>query len=203
MIRALLFDLGNVLLLFSHERMCAQIAAECGLSQEEVWQMLFETDLVQRWDRGELSELELHHAIEQQTERPLNRSRLVRAASDIFELNSRMPPILRQLKRQGYRLVLLSNTNSMHVDWIREHYDIFDMFDAWVLSYEVHAIKPDPAIFTEACRRAEAAPAECFYTDDIRAYVDRARQLGIDAEQFVGVDTLLDQLSVRGIRVEC
>ena len=57
-------------------------------------------------------------------------------------------------------------------------------FDDLVLSYEVKAMKPSPLIYREAIARAQCRPEECFYTDDIAAYVEGARREGIDAVQF-------------------
>jgi HAD superfamily hydrolase (TIGR01509 family) len=69
-----------------------------------------------------------------------------------------------------------------------------------VLSYEVKAMKPSPAIYREAIARAQCRPEECFYTDDIPAYVEGARREGIDAVQFESCAQLERDLAARGIR---
>ena len=45
MIRTFLFDMGNVLVHFSHEKMCAQMGALCEKSAEEVRDVLFESGM--------------------------------------------------------------------------------------------------------------------------------------------------------------
>ena len=62
---------------------------------------------------------------------------LHRAIADIFTPNEPMLRFVDELKQRGYRLVLLSNTNSIHIRWIRSNYDVLTKFDACVLSYEV------------------------------------------------------------------
>jgi putative hydrolase of the HAD superfamily len=83
---------------------------------------------------------------------------------------------------------------------LREAYgDLLRHFDDLVLSYEVKAMKPQPEIYREALARAGCCPAECFYTDDIAAYVDAARGMGIDSVLFESRPQLEGELRRRGI----
>ena len=99
-----------------------------------------------------------------------------------------------------YRLVLLSNTNAIHFDSIRSGYaPLLRHFHQLVLSYEVKAMKPAPAIFQAAIEAARCRPEECFYTDDIPAYVEGARSLGIDAVVFQSAAQIERELAARNI----
>jgi 2-haloacid dehalogenase len=60
-------------------------------------------------------------------------------------------------------------------------------------------IKPDEKIYRILLERYDLDPARTFYTDDVRHNVDGARAVGIDAELFVGADTLRRQLRERGL----
>ena len=60
MIRTVLFDMGNVLMPFSHYRMCAQIAVLSGVSTRRTWSLLIDSGLQWKFERGELSEAEFH-----------------------------------------------------------------------------------------------------------------------------------------------
>jgi HAD superfamily hydrolase (TIGR01509 family) len=68
-----------------------------------------------------------------------------------------------------------------------------------VLSYKVGALKPSPVIYSEALRLSQSEPYECFFTDDIPAYVEGARQAGIDAVQFVSQSQIERELRARGV----
>jgi len=83
-----------------------------------------------------------------------------------------------------YKLVLLSNTNAIHFEMIRENYALLRHFHERILSTRAHAMKPRREIFQAALDRCGCPPEQCFYTDDIAAYVEAARRLGIDAVQF-------------------
>ena len=62
---------------------------------------------------------------------------------------------------------------------------------------EVH--HPEPAIYAAALAKARAEAHECFFTDDIAAYVDGARRAGMHAEQFLGYEKLLADLRGYGV----
>ena len=128
MIKTLLFDIGGVLLYFSHERMCTQIAAVCGLSSSVVRQILFEEPVYHAFERGEIGERDYHQQFEEAVGRSVPLEELRLAASDIFELNESIVPVIAGLKQSGYRLVILSNTNATHMAFIRQRFAVFRVF---------------------------------------------------------------------------
>lgn len=199
MIRTCLFDMGNVLVHFCHDRMCQQIGDLCGRPGSEIQQQLIDSGWQWDFERGLVSPEQFHHWFESTFATRVERSRLARAASDIFTLNAPIVPVLDELKSRGYRLVLLSNTSVFHYEFIRDQFQVLNRFDDFVLSYEVNAIKPDPAIYDAALRKIDCSPGECFYTDDIPRYVEAGRRHGLDAELFTNVDNLKLQLGQRGI----
>jgi len=199
MLKAFIFDLGNVLLLFSHERMFAQVGALCGKSAEEVRRVFIEDDLGTRFERGNLSEAQLRGELERRLDATFASSELDRALGDIFTPNEPMLEIVSALRRQGFRLVLLSNTNSIHVRWIESNYDVLSRFDSCVLSYQVGAVKPEPAIYAAAINCANCSPDECLYTDDISAYVDAGREAGLNAEVFSNAASFREHAHRHGV----
>jgi len=201
MIRTLIFDMGNVLVRFSHERMCEQIGALCARTGPEIKACLIDTGLQWEFERGRCDERQFHQRLEAATDRQIPIDELRHAASDIFEPNEEVVAIVRRLKQAGHRLVLLSNTSIAHYEFIRGRWDMLDPFDDLVLSYEVGAIKPEPAIFEAVLKAVRCPPHEAFYTDDIPAYVEAGRRHGIDAEVFTTAGELRAQLAARGIVV--
>ncbi len=198
-IRTLLLDLGNVLVYFSHDRMCSQIATACGVSVARVRKTLFDDRLQRQFERGELSEDDFHRTIESSFGRTVNPETLKRAGADIFELNEALVPLLDRWKQDGYRLVLLSNTCVTHFEWVRRRFDLFDRFDDLILSFRVGAVKPEHAIFESAVQSIHCSPEECFYTDDIPEYIERGRVFGFQTEIFTDVPSLVRQLEHRGV----
>lgn len=201
MIRTFLFDMGNVLLHFCHDRMCNQIGALCGRSGAEMRKTLIDSGWQWDFEQGAVTPDQFHAWFQRTFETNVQLSDLADAASDIFTLNEPIVPVLDELKARGHRLVLLSNTSIFHYQFIRERFRVLDPFDDLVLSFEVKALKPAPAIYRAALEKIECPPGECFYTDDIQKYVEGGRSHGLDAEVFTTVDSMKAQLATRGIHL--
>lgn len=197
--KAAIFDLGNVVLLFSHERMCRQLAEVFGMAPEAVRREIFETDFVSRYDRGLETTEEMFRRLAAAGSRRPTLAQARMAAADIFEVNRPVLPILEALRRGGVPLVVLSNTCEVHASHVRSSYDVLGLFDALVLSHEVGMTKPDPRIYDLAADAAGCAPGDCFFTDDVPDYVAAARRRGLDAETFTDAGSLARALAERGL----
>jgi len=198
-IRTILFDMGNVLMPFSHYRMCAQIGMLSGLSTKAAWNLLIDSGLQWSFERGEVTAAEFHQKFCAASGRRVEREALLRAGSDIFKANTEILPLLSQLHANGLRLVLMSNTSIGHFEFVRRQFSVLDLFDDFVLSYEVGVLKPAAAMYEAALQKIDCRPQECFYTDDIPAYVSASRAFGFEAEVFTGLLNLNSHLTGRGV----
>ena len=199
MIQTFLFDMGNVLVSFCHDRMCRQMGELCGRSGPDVRSLLIDTGLQWEFERGQVTPSEFHLRFEAAVNTAVDRDRLVLASSDIFTPNESLLPVLAQLKSRGHRLVLLSNTTLWHFEFVRERFDVLKPFDDFVLSCRAGAMKPDAAIYEAALHAIHCDPADCFYTDDIPAYIESGRKHGLDAEVFTDTAGLIRHLHARGV----
>src|SRR5262245_34063541 len=198
-IRTVILDMGNVLVHFSHERMCRQIAQVCGIGAADVRRVLFDSGMQVAIETGRMSQAQVHARFENAAGRAVDFQALVHAASDIFERHTAIEPVVRSLKARGCRLVLLSNTSESHFRHLRRQCEVLGEFDEYVLSYQVAALKPQPAMFEAALAAAHCLSGECFYTDDIAEYVLAARRHGLDGEVFTTAAAFVEQLRQRGI----
>lgn len=200
-IRTFLFDLGNVLLHFSHDRMWRQLADLCDFAVPETQSLIERHDLANEFERGRLSEADFHDRLQEMTNSRFERAAFRTALADIFELNTPMPDLLDRLRAEGYRLILLSNTNETHLAWVRERFTVLEHFDDLVLSFRVGVMKPEPEIYEAALRVIDCSPEECFYTDDIMANIHAGRGFGLQAELFTDAPSLITHLNQRGVRL--
>jgi FMN phosphatase YigB (HAD superfamily) len=197
------FDLGNVLLSFSHERMCAQLAAAAGVAPEQVRRALFgdegEASVQWRFERGDLNALMVYeHFCEAVGVRP-DMDTLFAAGCDIFEEIGETVALVEQLAAAGSRLGILSNTNP--IDWgfvtsgrfpfLNRH------FEQAALSFEIRAMKPDRAIYQAAAALAGVATNEVFFVDDRAENVEGALAAGMDAVLFTTAAKLAEELQQR------
>ncbi len=82
-----------------------------------------------------------------------------------------------------FQLILLSNTNELHIQWVEENVPAFTefkaCFDAFYLSYEIELRKPDHAIFNFVLQNHARKPEEILFIDDTKEHIEAAKQLGI------------------------
>jgi putative hydrolase of the HAD superfamily len=198
------FDMGNVLLHFSHERMAAQMAAVVGCTRERAWQVLFDGDLGIRHEEGKLSEDQFYEEFCREAGvanlPTIDRAALEQAANDIFWLHTPMVALAGRLNAGGYRLGVLSNTNRGHWKFVTGRFAyLTSLFHVFAMSFEIGAMKPAPQIYEAAARLAGAESGDIFFTDDRAENVDAARQAGWDAILFTTPAELRRELLARGI----
>ncbi len=199
MIKTIFFDIGNVLIYFSYQKMCEQIADVCEMTEEGVHQHLIEHNFGERHETGQVSSEELYHHFLTHGKSDLTQDEFFEAACSIFHPNYSLWPTVQALNQRGMKLLLLSNTCDSHFRYIEKNYEIIQEFDYRVLSHQVNARKPDHLIFESALEICECKPEECFYVDDIAEYVEAARGLNIDAEVFTETEKFLGHLETRGL----
>ena len=101
------------------------------------------------------------------------------------EVPQRNLDVLQQLRAQGYRLILLSNTNPYMMSWVRSSefdghgHSIDYYFDALYLSYELKVMKPSSDFFHRVLLSEHIAPGETLFVDDGPRNVAVASQMGI------------------------
>lgn len=91
---------------------------------------------------------------------------------------------LQLLKKEGkYQLILLSNTNDLHMDWVKENIPFFedfrDSFDAFYLSQEINLRKPELSIFEFVLKEHNLKPEETLFIDDTPENTAAAAKLNI------------------------
>lgn len=198
----LYFDLGNVLLKFDHHLAARQMAELAGVSEDQVWNLVFASDLELRYEAGELDDRQFYEVVCAETRSRPDFDALITAASAIFTPNVSMLPVLAALHDAGYRMGILSNTCGGHWRYCTDgRYRLLnDAFEVYALSYELKACKPDPRIFTGAAKLAGVPPQEIFFVDDMPDNVRGAREAGFDAVQYTTTAQFVDDLRQRGVQ---
>jgi glucose-1-phosphatase len=199
MIKTIIFDLGKVIVPFDFKRGYDRLAPLCSLAPEQIPERLRGCDLVTRFESGQMEPREFVREIGSILGFEPDYDEFCDIWSCVFLPETLIPEKLVEALRRQYRIVLLSNTNAIHFEMIERTYPILRHFDAFVLSYCVGAMKPSPAIYEEAIRQAQCKPDECFFTDDIPAYVEGAKAAGIDAVQFESGEQIERELRRRGV----
>jgi HAD superfamily hydrolase (TIGR01493 family) len=200
LIKTVIFDLGKVLIPFDFSRGYLALEKLCPHAAADIPKRLSTTDLVNRFETGLIEPRDFVREISRFLDLRISYEDFCGIWAGVFLPATLVPESLLEGISARYRMLVLSNTNALHFDMVRETYPLLRHFDDFVLSYEVKAMKPDPVIYQEAIARAQCRPEECFYTDDIAAYVEGARRQGINAVQFESREQLERDLAARGVR---
>jgi putative hydrolase of the HAD superfamily len=203
MIRTILFDFGNVVAFFDHDRALRRVLTHTDRTAEELWRLLYQDGLADRYECGQVSTDELFAVARDRGGLRCSRAEFVDAFCDIFWPNPPMEDLIPRLKANGYRLVLASNTNAAHYERYREQFkDLLSHFDAIAVSHEAGARKPHPRFFEYAHKLANCEPENCLFVDDLLDNVTAAREFGWRAIHFTRFDDLARELRGAGVRVE-
>jgi len=199
MIRTIIFDLGKVIIPFDFKRGYQKLAPRIGCAPEEIPARLLEHDLPNRLESGAIEPRAFVAEVCRVLNFECNYEEFCEMWSSIFLSDTLIPEKFVQALGRNYRLVLLSNTNAIHFEMVSARYPILRHFDEYVLSHVVGAMKPSPLIYEAAVKASRVKPEECFFTDDIPAYVEGARAYGIDAVQFQNYEQIQGELRARGV----
>ncbi|PTL81695.1 HAD family phosphatase [Vitiosangium sp. GDMCC 1.1324] len=195
--RALILDLGNVLVFHDNAMLFRKLGARAGLSSAEAERRLIGTSWTAA-NRGLLGAEGIRRDVCGALGMDLPADEFNALWSCHFTIHEAVLPRVEGLVGR-VKLVLLSNTNVLHAAWLRPRLPILERFDSLVLSCEVGHVKPEPAIYKEALARAGCEPGEAAFFDDIREFVQASSALGIRGHLFTTAATFDEQLKALGL----
>ena len=192
-----IFDYGGVLVSHQTDKELTRLAQLASVP-EDAFNELYWSDRLD-YDKGLLTAAEYWQAL-------VNRGGGGRLGQqqlqDLIELDSEswmhfddvMWEWIDQLRGAGKRVATLSNMPRELGEALKARTDKLNIFDRVTLSYEVHAVKPEPAIYEHCLEGIGTAPEQTLFLDDRIANVQGAELLGIRAMQFLDRDDILLQL---------
>ena len=160
--KATIFDLGNVLVRYDHQRTLEALAAVSAASADDL-RTLLAGQVGEAVGVGEMDGDEFHDRLVQRagTTRDFDRFYAALCAGMTPDQDA-LDYALALQARPDTTVAVLSNTNQLHVRWLDANVPELQEFDLVMMSNEVHLAKPDPAIFNwcwncstcHQCRRA-------------------------------------------------
>ncbi len=199
MVKAIIFDLGNVLIDFDHTIAAKRISAFCDKSAEEIFALFFDSELTGLFEEGKISPQDFFLKIKETLNLKLEYDTFVSIWSEIFFLTKQNRCVynLTQCLKEHYQVALLSNINSLHFGYLKKNFPVFDAFHHIIVSYEVGLRKPHPLIYQKTLEILNVSAQNAFYTDDRAELIEKAKDLGIKSFHFQNTEKLkADFLSV-------
>jgi len=184
-IRAILFDLGGVLLRTGDFTPREQLAARLGMSRSELEELIFGRESGDMAQRGEITVQQHYANLCQQLGYSMEQ---LQALFDEFFNNDSLDHDLVEYVRQlhkTYKTGLLSNAADDLRKLIAEKWHFEDAFDDMVISAEVRLAKPDPRIFQLAVDRLGVKATEAVFIDDMPHNVAAAVKAGLFGIRFL------------------
>jgi putative hydrolase of the HAD superfamily len=198
-VRCILLDLGRVLVNLDLTIFASRMSQLAGVQPDDLRKAILGGRLVSDFETGVISEEGFHGQVCLRLGKEITFDEFFAAWNSIFLPDPILPDRLISSLARKARLWTLSNTNSAHFNFIREHFPFLGHFEGRILSYEVGLQKPDARIFRLALDRAGATASDTLFVDDQMPNVEAARALGIDAFQFLSPDQFVRQMRLRNL----
>ena len=184
-ITTLIFDFGGVIINLDLPT-CIQNLKKLGTNDIENYLSNFgQKDFFLKFEIGEIGTPEFRNEIRKLTNKTITDAEIDNAwCSFLCDIPSERLELLEKLRKK-YRLLLLSNSNPLHVEVSAAialqgtRKTIRDYFDKCYFSYEMGLTKPDPAIFEALLADAGLEATECLFLDDGPKNIEAAKRLGI------------------------
>ena len=182
MIRAFLFDIGNVLVRFDISRALRAVAALSDVADEV--DALHRIEAVKlEYEDGQVSRADFLHEAFRILGYRGTEAQFIAAWQGIFTENEPMTALVRALHGK-FPIFLLSNTNDMHVEGLFRDFPVFAHFTGATYSHEAKASKPHRTIYEIAARTHGLEPGATFFIDDLAANIATARELGFHTHHY-------------------
>lgn len=194
MIKNIVFDVGEVLLEYRWKDMLI----DYGLDEETavtVSKELFDDPL---WEQFDLAILDFEEIIERYEAKYPEHKEIIKWFTTHGEfMHVARPDVwakVHMLKEKGYGIYILSNYSE---ELFMKHTNgapFIDDADGMVVSYQIHKIKPDKAIYQHLFDKYNLNPNECLFFDDRAVNVEASNKLGMKAIQVTSKAQLLEEL---------
>lgn len=195
-VRAVLFDLGNVVIDIDFMRAFEIWARLSGREASELRRAFQLDEAYERHERGEIDERVYFESLRRSLGIDLEHEQLLEGWNAIL-LEEK--PDIRDLIAAASRkhpVYLFTNTNAAHQrHWSRAHPELLSMFKELFVSSELGLRKPERAAYLAVTEKMDVAPTEVLFFDDSLANIEGARDIGIQAVHTTSTDTVREALA--------
>ncbi len=201
-IEVILFDLGNVILPFNHYQIAEKLSTFSQKKKfqdpQKIFSFLFDSEKgsINDFDMGRVSPPEFFQSVKQSLRLSLSFEEFTPIWNDIFIENHEVSQIIFSQKGKR-RLGLLSNTDSLHFEYILSKFPVVRCLEKWILSYEVGFKKPAVEIYQKAMEWAGVEPEKVLFIDDMKKHIEVAISLGMQGIHFISARQLKEDLRTK------
>jgi len=192
-VRAVLFDLGGVLLRTEYQAPRQKLAERFGMDYEDIDRLVFGSPTAARATVGEITEEAHWNQVMKLLKQPAEEYKNIEHeffGGDVLDRN--LIQFLRSLRPQ-YKTGLISNAWSGLRGYImREKFD--DAFDALIISAEVKVAKPSAKIYHLALDQLQVQAGEAVFVDDVWENIQACEKVGMQGILFKSPESTIKQI---------
>lgn len=199
-VRAVLFDLGNVVVAIDFDRALAAWAAHSRMPPERLRETFCWDEPFLQHETGRLTDERYFAHLRQVLQLDCDDATIEAGFNAILVAEIEETTRLVEQVRRRARCYAISNTNGAHMAQMRRAFpQLLPRFDHVFASHEIGHRKPQPAAFEHVLREIGVAAREVLLFDDLAANVEGARALGMQAVLVRGPSDVRDGLALRGL----
>lgn len=198
-LRAIIFDIGRVLVRVDVSRAMAGLAENPRLSPREIWSAIEKDPRWADWQEGRIAPRDWHRHIAHKLGGGLSFKQFCEVWNRALSPEPILDDALLALLARSYRLAVLSNSDPVHVAHLEANFSFFKHFPRRIYSCVVRSSKPNPLIYKQALRTCGVRAEEALYVDDVAEYAQAAERLGMRGIVFESPTQLLAELTRHGI----
>jgi glucose-1-phosphatase len=199
MIQVVIYDFGNVVCSFRVTSFFENLTRHSACTVDQLLGLMPEiSHLAIEYESGRMTSEEFFRDFSALARIDLSQQDFITSYTSIFTPIAGTFDAIRRLKGR-YKLGLLSNTNEWHFEYSIRPVEIFPLFDAVTLSYEVRAMKPALIIYEDMLQKLGVPANACVYFDDIQENVDAGIRAGMHARLFTTAAAMQADLAALGI----
>src|SRR5260370_14660825 len=142
MAKAVVFDLGKVLVDFDYAIAGRKLAARANMPARELGEFLVHVPLIVRYETGLITSEQFYQEVRAASGFLGDLNEFASLFADIFTPIEPMVELHCELRRLGFPTYIFSNTNELAVRFIRRNFPFFTNFDGYILSFEHASMNP-------------------------------------------------------------
>ena len=176
--KAVVFDLGKVLLDFDYGIAIRRIVPSAAISEAATQRLINQSPLLHEYETGLITTSEFFDRVKAASGFRGGLEEFVGSFADIFSEIPRMVELHQHLRRNQVPTYVFSNTNDLAIRHIRERFPFFSRFDGYILSYEQRCMKPAAPLYEALEKLAGLRGPDLAYLDDRLENVEAALARG-------------------------
>lgn len=177
-VKAVIFDLGKVLVDFDYGIAARKLAENSKLSADEIRSCVDQSPLLFHYESAGMTTQEFFDAVRQRIGFRSDFETFAAAFADIFSEIPEMTRLNAELRERGLPTFVLSNTNEIAIRHVRRNFPFFANFTDYIFSFEQGVLKPHERIYEIAEERCGCRAAEILFLDDRPENVEAAERRG-------------------------